>query len=356
MNQVVWGFHTLQNIFDQRVTEVGVGVIEQAIQQAEAEHNRQINALMSLFAEPTTDFKVRFRTVSGQGRLQPLDESGRALPRRVAGYYDLAFPLHLAGDAYGLTYLALQKATVGEIARMTSAMLVADARWMRDHILAALFANAAWTYTDPEHGALTIQGLANGDATTYQFLAGADNGATDNHYYAQAAAIADGADPFPTIRDELVEHPENGPDVLAIVPTNLAASVRALSGFYSVADPNLRAGANITELVGSLGAAVPGEIIGYHDAKVWIAEWRSAPSDYIIAVNIGGERPLRMRQEPEAQLQGFRQVAERNDHPWYERQWQRIAGFGAWNRVGGLVYRIGNAAYAIPAGYSSPMA
>jgi hypothetical protein len=63
-----------------------------------------------------------------------------------------------------------------------------------------------------------------------------------------------------------------------------------------------------------------------------------------------------MREEPEAGLQGFKRVAQRNDHPFYEDQYLRIAGFGAYNRIAAVVYRIGNASYAIPSGFTSPMA
>ena len=85
-------------------------------------------------------------------------------------------------------------------------------------------------------------------------------------------------------------------------------------------------------------------------------EWPSLPSDYTISVTTGGEKPIAMREDVEAELRGFKKVAERNDHPWYESQWLRRAGFGAWNRVGALVYRTNNATYAIPTNYSSPMA
>ena len=75
----------------------------------------------------------------------------------------------------------------------------------------------------------------------------------------------------------------------------------------------------------------------------------------MVAITTGGERPLKMREEDVASLQGFRKVAERNDHPFYESQYLRIAGFGAFNLVGALIYRIGSASYSIPAGYSVPM-
>jgi hypothetical protein len=54
-------------------------------------------------------------------------------------------------------------------------------------------------------------------------------------------------------------------------------------------------------------------------------------------------------------LRGFRRVAEREDFPYEEEIWFRRAGFGAWNRVGARVDRIGNGAYAVPTGYTIPM-
>jgi hypothetical protein len=75
------------------------------------------------------------------------------------------------------------------------------------------------------------------------------------------------------------------------------------------------------------------------------------PDDYMIALPVEGERPLAMREEPEPELQGFKYVATREDYPFEEYQYRREAGFGAWNRTAAVVYRIGDAAYAIPTGY-----
>lgn len=352
-NQVAYGFINLKNLFARRVTEVGVSVIANAVNQSVAEHNRQMDALLSLFVQRTTDFKVRYKTPT-VARLQPLDESGRARPIRPTGQYDVAFPLQMGGAAWGESFLAKAKMTVEEANEATITLLSADMRWVRDHVLAALFANASWAFTDQEHGALTIQGLANSDTVLYQVLTGADQAVTDTHYLAQAAAIADGANPFPIIYQELAEHPDNAGQCVALIPTNLKTTVEALTLFREVADPNIRTGANTDVLVGSLGVAVPGELIGYVE-KTWIVEWRSLPDNYIIATMTDGERSLAMREDPEAELNGFQQVAQRDDYPFYESQWIRRAGFGARNRVGAAVYRIGNAAYAVPTNYGSPM-
>lgn len=354
-NQVLYGFTNLKDVFTDRVETVGIPAVNTAIDATIAEHNRQMDALMALFAQTTTEYQIRYKTPAA-ARLQPLDESGRARPIKALGHYDVAFPLQDAGVAWGQTYKASRKMTVQEANNILNTVLTADRRWMRDHVLAALFGNVNWTFTDDEHGALTIKPLANSDTDTYLIQTGSDAGATDTHYLAQAAAISDSADPFSAIYTELTEHPENSGDVIVLIPTNLKTSIETLSGFYPIQDGNLQYGNAATLLRNTPNVALPGTLLGYHEAKVYIVEWKSLPSSYMVATMTGGDRPLAMRQEIETSLQGFNRVADRNDHPFYESQYLRIAGFGALNRVGALVYRVGNGSYAIPTNYSSPMA
>lgn len=352
-NRALYGFMSLADVFGRRVSDVGADVVNRAIQATVDEHNRQLSAMMGLFAQPTTQYSARYKTATA-ARLQPSDELGRARPIRPSGYYDLAWPIQMGLASWGADFISEVKMTVEEANEATAALISADVRWMRDHMLAALFAAASWTFEDPDKGDLTVKGLANGDTDTYLILAGADAPTTDTHLLAQAAAIADGANPYPTIYDELMEHPENSGEVVAFIPTNLRATTMALTNFFELNDPNLTGGTN-QRLAGSLGVSVPGSVIGYVD-KVWVVEWRALPDSYIIATTTDGESSLRMRQDPEPELQGFRLVNRYNEHPFYRSEWMRRAGFGANNRVGSVAYRIGNANYAAPTNYSSPMA
>jgi hypothetical protein len=349
---VLYGFHQIKDLFADRLVDTRAEVVATAIQQSVDAHNAEINAITGLFAERTTARTARFLQ-GGNNRLQPLDENGRARPIKPSGHYDVAFPIRDAGTAWGANYKALNKMTVQDANRVTAAMLTADATWMRDQIMGALFASASYTYDDPD-GDLTIQPLASGDSVTYP-RGGTVAASADTHQLATADAIADATDPFQTIVDELTEHPENGGDVVVLVPSNLVSAIRDLALFHAVADPNLRRGANSDELIGSVSVPLPGAQIGYHEAGAHIVEWKGLPSNYVIATTTDGERALRMREEPEANLQGFNMVAERNDHPFYESQWLRSAGFGAYNRTGALVMRFGNGTYATPTGYSQPM-
>lgn len=356
-NTPLYGFYDLEHAFDERVTEVGVEQVQNAIQASVEEHNRQLDALMSLFVEKTTDFKTVYKTTTVT-RNQPLDQDGRARPIQPTGQYEVAFPIQGSGNAWGSNHISRVKMTVGDANRITTTLLEGDIRWMRDHVLAALYANTPWIHNDEQwenHGLLTIKGLANGDTDEYHLVTGADQTATDNHYKAQANAISDADDPFEADRDELLEHPENQGAVIALIPTNLRASVRSLSAYLPLQDDNVQPGSGTDVLTGSLGVPVPGEVFGYHDSGVWLVEWKAMPNDYIIMLTSDGEPVLRQREFAEAELQGFRQMAVREDHPFWESQFARFAGFGAWNRVGAVVRRIGNATYAVPTNYTSPM-
>lgn len=349
---VLYGLLSQADLASQRVTTIGTDVVMAAVEQSLAEHNRQLDAIMSLFVTQTTDFQTRFLTASAE-RLQPLDEFGRALPTQPGGYYTAAWPIQMAGTAWGINWVAAQKITVGEVARITSQKLEADIRWMRDHILAALFyknSTSPWTFKDPLNGDLSIYGLANGDSVTYALAAGATSATTDDHLLFDAALDAD---TFKDYYNELMEHPENGGEVIVFIASNLKNTAEALPTFYPVEDPDLRPGASSTVLTGSLGRPIPGTVLGKCE-KCWVVEWKHLPDSYTIGVATEGERPIAMRQDPEPALQGFKLVGERDDHPYFERQFARRAGFGGWNRVGAAVVKIAGS-YTVPTGYTSPM-
>jgi hypothetical protein len=188
---------------------------------------------------PTTKTKVRFKTPVA-ARLRPLDENGRARPIRVAGHYEVAFPLQSSGLAWGTNRVTREKMTIEDANNITVTMIESDTRWMRDHVLAALFLNQSWEYDDADDdvGKLTIKGPANGDSDEYLIQAGHDQGATDNHFLAQANAISDTYNPFPTIYEDITQHPENSGEVITFVPTNNKSSVEGLGDFVKARRPN----------------------------------------------------------------------------------------------------------------------
>lgn len=347
-----FGFVGYEDLADERVIDGNVMVVNDAIAASVAEHNRQVAAALAELTERTTDYTVRYK-IGGGGTLQPLDEWGNPLPVKDVGYYDVAFPIQGGGTAWGDNRVSRALMTVAEADRQMAGALRRDADWMRRHIMAALLDNTTWTFTDEEKGALTVQPLANGDAVTY--LRNNGTAAADTHYYAQAAAIADGANPFPTWRTELREHPENAGPYVAYIPSNLRTTVMGLTNFQDEDDPNIEVGTGQSRLVGSISRGFGDEVLGYVDG-VWVVEYSILPDNYGFVVARGATtKPLKMREYESAQLQGLFTENVSPDGNVNEYRFIRYAGFGAYNRVGALAFRIGNGAYAIPSGFATPL-
>jgi hypothetical protein len=345
------GFKNLKDVANQRVTGDLIPVVTDAVDAVISEHNKVTDDMLRLFTTRTTQYKIKYKQM-GAAKLQPLDHNGRAFKVKTAGSYELAFPLRDAGIALGDTRIALVKKTVQEVNDEIALLLQADKRWLRDGIMAALLDNVGYTFSDEEYGDLAVKGLANGDSTEYLIKSGAESGTTANHF-AAIAAMNDASQNFRAIQTALTTRPENAGNgqVITFIPTNLEDDVMGLASFIEETDPDITLGANTDRLTGSLGASVPGVVLGKVDRN-WIVRWDSLPSDYMVSTITSGPRPLAMREHPESELQGFNRVANRDDDPYYESQYTRHAGFGAWNRLGAFVTKVdADTTYDIPTGY-----
>lgn len=344
---------------NQTANTVDSGLLISAIEYDRARHNSDIDALMRTFAMTTSDYQMEYAT-SGSSRSQPLDENGRAIPIKPPVPYTVGFPIQGSGSAWGANYLTRAMMTTKDLARTLAVMYRGDYQWVLDHVLGHLMDNVGYTHRDiTGKGNLAVKGLANGDAVTY-YNTTTNALATDSHYLGQAAAIADATNPFPTIYAELMEHPDNGGDVIAFINTAQKATAIALAEFRSaLLDPDITPGPGSTtsRLTGTLNSVLPqgAKVLGKTDSGVWIVEWSVVPAGYIIAITTAGPRPLARRVFPEPSLQGFKPMGDRNDFPYFEEQWARWEGYGAYNRVGAVVMEVSDATYDIPTGYTVPM-
>lgn len=353
-NTLAYGFTGLADIMGQRVgnTDNGTRQLQTAILDTAAEHNRQMEALLASLVMPTEKYTERYE-LPGTGTLQPLDEWGNPLPVKAAGYYDVAYPIQSGGTAWGDNRVSRALLTFEEANRRTVNCLEQDRDWMRRHIMAALFDDGTWSYTDPRNGTLTIQPLANGDTVTYPKRGGTS--ATDNHYLAQAATIADNANPYPTIYDELAEHPGNqGSDIVAYIASDLVATTSNLATFRDRPDANVQLADTVTRLSRTIDPGFGDQVLGYV-SRVWVVEWGSLPSGYIFAQARGADEVLAMRQYPDNSLQGLQPSGFSPDGNRQEYRFIRDAGFGVRNRVGGVAMLIGSGSYSTPSGLSTPL-
>lgn len=351
-NEIAYGFTNLTHLFNERLEEVDISTVMTAVEQSANEHARQVQELLTAFAAPTTMHQERF-ALPGAGTLQPLDEFGNPRVVRDAGHYDVAYPLRGAGTAFGDNREARAYMTVQEMNRKTIENQRRDADWIRRHMLAAILNNTSYTYEDTRWGNLTIQPLANDDSVVYLKRDGTT--ATNDHYLAQANAIDDSNNPYPTIYDKLTEHPGNEGPFVAYIASNLVATTENLTDFVPVSDTAVRVGANSDELVQSIDVGFGHELIGRVN-RVWVVEYQNLPDNYIVAHARGAGEPLAMREHVPQSLRGIITEQFSLDGNVQETRLVRYAGFGARNRVAAAVMQIGNASYQIPTGYSQPLA
>lgn len=360
-NTLAYGFHDLAGLFASRVSEVGMERVWNAVRESAAEYTRQVNGIMGTMVERTTMAQEQIE-LAGDGTLQPLDEYGNPLPVKPAGYYQVAYPIQGGGTAWGTNRVSRELLTVEEANRNTLDAQRRDADWVSRHVLAAVLDNTTWTFNDKigPNGAkglgdITIQPLANNDTVKYN-RRGGSAAATDNHYLAQANAISSVDNPFPTIREELQEHPMNSGPLVSYIASDLRDEVEGLPTFIEVNDPNLRYGLSSDQVAGTIDPGPGDEVLGYIKGEnIWIVEWRSMPSSYIITHARGAGPFIKMREYPAAAVQGFFPEQFSPDGNLQEMRMIRYAGFGCSMRAAACVQYIGGAAYVIPTGFSTPL-
>lgn len=357
-----YGFQDLQHLYNTRVNQVGVQRVYTAVQDSVAEHTRVINEMMASLVERTTVAKEQIE-LPGGGTLQPIDENGVPLPVKPSGSYDVAYPIYGGATAWGTNRVSRALMTVQEADRNTMDAMMRDADWLRRHMLAALFDNTTTAFVDKAGlggskglGSITIQPLANGDSVTYVRRGGSSS--TDDHYLAQAGAIADNANPFPTIYDELAEHPSNRVDgnnpVIVYIATSLKATTRALTNFVERPEAGIQRGISADQLTMSAPRGFGDEFLGWVD-NCWIVEWSALPAGYMIAHATGAGAVLKMREYEASELQGFFTEQHSLNGNHLQVSMLRYCGFGVANRVGAVVYYVGSGSYAIPSGYTCPL-
>lgn len=355
-NTLAYGFASLSQMLGERVTTQNTGLVRDAIAASAAEYSRMIGEAVSALADRTTLAKERYQ-LPGSGTLQPIDEFGIPLPVRPAGYYDVAYPIFGGGTAFGRNRVTSALETVADMNRDQVLAEQQDADWMVRHMLAALFDNVAWTYSDPLLGNLTVQPLAI-TSDGVQYVATGGVAATAQHYLAQTAAIADATNPYTTGYNLLSKYPSNvGRDIVAFIPTNLVATTEALTEFVEVLDPDIRVGANTAVLQASgEGLKAMGDMVRGKVSKVWVVEWKRLPDNNILFV-VDGRPPLAMRQYDAAQLQGFFPEFHSPDGARIERRYLRYAGFGVRDRVAAAIIQVSGSdtTYDIPTGYDAPL-
>lgn len=340
---------------------------QQAIFEAVTDYvnriNADLNAALSVFVEGTTsDFKRRYK-LPGGGYLQRRGSNGSYGSVKASGAWDVAFPLEDFGAAISSNDVDRAYMTVAELDRHVQTITAQNVNTVRFEVLKALLNASQDTFVDPLHGSLSIEPLANGDAVVYPPVLGADTEATDTHYLEAgyiATAISDTNNPYPVIANELEEHfgaPTGGSSIAVFVHPDEVPETRALASFIAVGDNAVRYG-SAQDLV----SAVPdqlsrtGRVIGrIEGAGVWVVEWRYLPTGYMLGVHLDAPAPLVRRIDPaDTGLgDGLQLVAEDQEFPFQKSNWRHRFGFGAGNRLNGVVMELANGgSYTTPTAYA----
>jgi hypothetical protein len=355
------GFYNLEDVFDRRITDVNAESLDEAIRLTARLVQDIADGMYGSVQQRVTWFKKRYR-VGGNRRVQSLTEHAAPKPFRAGLEYDVALPLQIFGDSIGMNMWAENAMTVGEFALEVTQVFQGFDYWEIRTFLAAIMANAAWTYVDDSDdvGSLTIQGLANGstDGQLYPLRDGST--ATMDHYLGQAASIANTTNPFSAAYDVLKQHPTNMGPYVATVASNLVADTKALaafrdlpSNFIDYGDSETLASRSIENLRG-WGNEVHGVLEGVGSGiGMVIVESDYLPDNYIVTEARGAGPYVGVREQP---ING--QAIETREHMVNSNLKQidfyRRAGKGVLNRIAATVTEVGDASYDIPTGFTAP--
>lgn len=351
---LTYGFVDFEHSTNEVITTIGEQAVYEAIIESARFHSEQIQNILSGLVGVSTVWQELVK-IPAEADLQPISDITQPDPIRFLGQYTQGYPIQRAGIGFGLDRVSKHTMTVGDANRQTLQMLKADAKWMKRHILGALFNNASWTFSDKIHGDLTVQPLANNDSVKY--LKADGSYAVAQHYLAYANAIDDGADnPFPDIHTLLSNYDSNrGKPIITYVHADQVESIEALTNYIAVADNAIvQSISSDTVNVGSIPDPGLGEeIIGRVDRN-WICKCAAMPSGYMLSCVVGGELPVvQQRNMPVPALQGLFNEQASPDGNLSKLSLIRYAGFGVKNRIGACCTRIGNGTYAAPSDYTT---
>lgn len=317
-----------------------------------------IAAQMALFVEGETTNQTERYKLPGGGYLQQRGLQTAVASVKAYGGYDVAYPLYDFGAAVGGDDVSMAYMTVGDLERHISTVAIQNVNTVRHQMLRRIFKNTTDTFADPLWGSLTIQPLANNDTVTYAPVLGSSSEATEMHYlesgYA-ASAISDTNNPYITIRQELEEHfgaSTGGNNIVVFIHPDEVPETEDLSDFDPVEDNFIRSSMTVNVPVNLPN--VPGRIIGRTNG-VWVVEWRYMTTGYAIGIDLEAPAPLKMRIDPaDTGLgRGLQLVARDMRFPFETAFYRHRFGFGAGNRLNGVVLEFGTGgSYTIPTAYA----
>lgn len=355
----IFGILGLQDGDRSFVNVIGQKVVYDASIELLERYNADLQKFMGWFVEETTEgYKERYK-LPGGGRMARRGRLARPDASKAFGKWDVAFPLEDFAAGLGDDDVSMAYMTVQEFSRHLETIFIQNTNRVRFEVLKRLFKNTTTSFTDPIHGALTIQSLANGDTVVYPPVVGATAEATDNHYLESnylVAAVSDTNNPLKTMRTELEEHfgvSTGGTDIMIFCGDNVTPYLEDLTDFVPIEDKYIMPGDDSARLAG-FGAPIPGKLVGRSNG-VWVVEWAHIPDSYLMAVDPGQPAPLKLRVDPSdtGLPRGLSLMANESSAPLEQASWRNRFGVGVGNRLNGVVMELGTGGtYTIPTAFS----
>lgn len=351
-NAITYGFHQLEDVYDQRVSDIEPVRIDTAFRESARRYSEDMDAVMDVLVEDTTERDGAFELPTS-GELQPGSENGTPVPTQ--NYLEIlqGYPMWRGMDSIGFNREAWAKTTPADLEKKNLAVQSKMARWRFRRAFGAFFTNASWTFAEKGRTNVTVRGLAT---TSDGAIFIDDNGdpSVAEHYTGQAGAISNSANPYATNSTILGAHPSNMGQIVSYIPSGLVADTEALAGFYPF-DPNkglVEFGDDVDLAVSTIGQFIGfgNEVIGVVGDNVIVLS-RRLPANYVVSVVLGDSKPLVRRVEPEVALQGLQVTEFQVDSNFRKIDFYLKEGYAVNNPVAIAVRRIGNGTYAIPTGY-----
>lgn len=330
---------------------VGQQVIYEFSQELIDMYNRDVAASASIFVGGRTEnYKERYK-LPGGGMMQRRGRQSPSATTKASGSWDCAYPLLDFSDSMGLDDVTQSYLTMEEYQVHLQNIMNRDTNTYRFELLRSMFNNNSYAFPDELWGSLTVQPLANGDATLYPPTLGAIVDGTSNYFavsgYA-ASAISDSNNPITGAVAALQSRwgtPTGGSNIAVFYNPTEQAKLEALASFVQVQFHLTRPGVNtatvdipgIDERLLRSSWEVRGNFNGATGCK-----WANIPSGYLLFVHLDAPPPLVERVDmAKANLgTGLQLVGQNNDELIRTSMWRHRFGLGVRNRLNGYVVQL----------------
>ena len=325
--------------------------------------NETMMLALSAFVQPMqTENHSERQYLPGSGELQDRNEQGRFADTRPTGYWSVSYPLDDVGAELSINDVALAKRTAAEFDNDLESIRIQNRNVMFKRMMKRIYNNVNATYRDADYGDLTIRALANQDGSIYPAPLGNPGAgeAEDNVYIVAGYVSGDISDTNNPLKynarklEYRFGETTGGDNIVTFIHRDETDAVESLVDFYPVPDNWIRVGDNADIPVRL--PMVPGKIIGRSNGT-WVSQWsEGTPSGYMLSVHLNEPQPLKMRVDEAvvaASLgRGLQMVVEEFTFPFRKWVWRHRFGFGAANRVNGVVLQLkASGSYDIPTAY-----